>query len=107
PRVAYRETIRGSVEKVQGRFVRHTGDSGQCVQVVINMAPTEPGHGVVFEDKTVAGAIPRQYIEPAVQGMREAMEAGVLAGYPMVDVKVELVSGSYDQVDPSDAAFRF
>ncbi|HEU4556387.1 MAG TPA: elongation factor G [Longimicrobium sp.] len=106
PQVAYRETIRKSVEKVEGKFVRQTGGSGQYGHVVINMSPAEPGQGFVFEDKVVGGVIPREFIKPAEQGMREAMDTGVLAGYPMVDVKVQLVFGSYHDVDSSEIAFK-
>jgi elongation factor G len=106
PQVAYRETIRKTVEKVEGKFVRQTGGSGQYGHVVINMMPAEPGQGFVFEDKIVGGVIPREYIKPASEGMREAMDTGVLAGYPMVDVKVQLVFGSYHDVDSSEIAFK-
>jgi elongation factor G len=94
PQVAYRETIRKRVEKVEGKFVRQTGGSGQYGHVVINMEPAEPGQGFVFEDKIVGGVIPREFIKPSEQGLRESMDTGVLAGYPMVDVKVQLVFGS-------------
>ncbi|HEU0013775.1 MAG TPA: elongation factor G [Longimicrobium sp.] len=106
PQVAYRETIRKQVEKVEGKFVRQTGGSGQYGHVVINMMPAEPGQGFVFEDKIVGGVIPREFIKPSEQGMREAMDTGVLAGYPMVDVKVQLVFGSYHDVDSSEIAFK-
>jgi elongation factor G len=106
PQVAYRETIRKRVEKVEGKFVRQTGGSGQYGHVVINMMPAEPGQGFVFEDKIVGGVIPREFIKPSEQGLREAMDTGVLAGYPMVDVKVELVFGSYHDVDSSEIAFK-
>ncbi|HEX8394102.1 MAG TPA: elongation factor G [Longimicrobium sp.] len=106
PQVAYRETIRSRVEKVEGKFVRQTGGSGQYGHVVINMMPAEPGQGFVFEDKIVGGVIPREFIKPSEQGMREAMDTGVLAGYPMVDVKVELIFGSYHDVDSSEIAFK-
>jgi elongation factor G len=106
PQVAYRETIRKAVEKVEGKFVRQTGGSGQYGHVVINMMPGEPGTGFVFEDKVVGGVIPREFIKPASEGMREAMDSGVLAGYPMVDVKVQLVFGSYHDVDSSEIAFK-
>jgi elongation factor G len=106
PQVAYRETIRKTVEKVEGKFVRQTGGSGQYGHVVINMTPAQPGEGFVFEDKVVGGVIPREFIKPAEQGMREAMATGVLAGYPMVDVKVQLVFGSYHDVDSSEIAFK-
>src|SRR6188472_2799899 len=106
PQVAYRETIRKRVEKVEGKFIRQSGGSGQYGHVVINMSPAEPGQGFVFEDKVVGGVIPREYIKPAEQGMREALEGGVLAGYPMVDVKAELIYGSYHDVDSSEMAFK-
>jgi elongation factor G len=106
PQVAYRETIRKAVTNVEGKFVRQTGGSGQYGHVVINMAPGEPGTGFVFEDKIVGGVIPREYIKPASEGMREAMDTGVLAGYPMVDVKVQLTFGSYHDVDSSEIAFK-
>jgi elongation factor G len=106
PQVAYRETIRKRVEKVEGKFVRQTGGSGQYGHVVINMMPAEPGQGFIFEDKIVGGVIPREFIKPSEQGLRESMDTGVLAGYPMVDVKVELVFGSYHDVDSSEIAFK-
>jgi elongation factor G len=106
PQVAYRETIRKAVEKVEGKFVRQTGGSGQYGHVVINMEPAEAGAGFIFEDKVVGGVIPREFIKPASEGMREAMDNGVLAGYPMVDVKVQLVFGSYHDVDSSEIAFK-
>jgi elongation factor G len=106
PQVAYRETIKKSVDNVEAKFVRQTGGRGQYGHVVINIAPGEPGSGFVFEDKIVGGVIPREYIKPASEGMREAMDTGVLAGYPMVDVKVQLVFGSYHDVDSSEMAFK-
>jgi elongation factor G len=106
PQVAYRETIRRRVEKVEGKFIRQSGGKGQYGHVVINMEPAEHGAGFVFEDKVVGGAIPREYIGPVEQGIKEALENGVLAGYPMVDVKVELVYGSYHDVDSSEMAFK-
>ena len=106
PQVAYRETIRRAVDGVEGKFVRQSGGRGQYGHVVINIEPGEPGSGFVFEDKIVGGTIPREYIRPSEQGMREAMETGVLAGYPMVDVKVQLVFGSYHDVDSSEMAFK-
>jgi elongation factor G len=106
PQVAYRETIRKRVEKVEGKFVRQTGGKGQYGHVVINMEPAQQGQGFVFEDKIVGGVIPREYIGPVEQGIKEALENGVLAGYPMVDVKVELVFGSYHEVDSSEMAFK-
>ncbi|HWJ14140.1 MAG TPA: elongation factor G [Gemmatimonadaceae bacterium] len=106
PQVAYRETIRKRVEKVEGKFIRQSGGKGQYGHVVINMEPSETGAGFIFEDKVVGGAIPREYIAPVEQGIKEALENGVLAGYPMVDVKVELVYGSYHEVDSSEMAFK-
>jgi len=106
PQVAYRETIKKRVEKVEGKFIRQSGGKGQYGHVVINMEPSEAGHGFVFEDKIVGGVIPREYIGPVEQGIKEALENGVLAGYPMVDVKVELVFGSYHEVDSSEMAFK-
>jgi elongation factor G len=106
PQVAYRETIRKRVEKVEGKFIRQSGGKGQYGHVVINMEPSEAGTGFVFEDKIVGGVIPREYIAPVEQGIKEALENGVLAGYPMVDVKVELVYGSYHDVDSSEMAFK-
>jgi elongation factor G len=106
PQVAYRETIRRRVEKVEGKFIRQSGGKGQYGHVVINMEPAEQGAGFVFEDKIVGGVIPREYIGPVEQGIKEALETGVLAGYPVVDVKVELVYGSYHDVDSSEMAFK-
>src|SRR5207249_718209 len=106
PQVAYRETVRKRVEYVEGKFIRQTGGRGQYGHVVIHMEPGEPGTGFVFEDNIVGGTIPREYIGPVEQGVKEALENGVLAGYPMVDVKVELVDGSYHDVDSSEMAFK-
>src|SRR5438874_71589 len=106
PQVAYRETVRKRVEEVEGKFIRQTGGRGQYGHVVINMEPGGPGTGFVFEDNIVGGTIPREYIGPVEQGVKEALENGVLAGYPMVDVKVELVDGSYHDVDSSEMAFK-
>jgi len=106
PQVAYRETIKKRVDKVEGKFIRQSGGKGQYGHVVINVMPAEPGQGYVFEDKIVGGVIPREYISPVEAGIKEALENGVLAGYPMVDVKVELVYGSYHDVDSSEMAFK-
>jgi elongation factor G len=106
PQVAYRETIRKRTEKVEGKFIRQSGGKGQYGHVVINMEPAETGAGFIFEDKIVGGVIPREYIAPVEQGIKEALENGVMAGYPMVDVKVELVYGSYHEVDSSEMAFK-
>jgi elongation factor G len=105
PQVAYRETIRKRVEKVVARFVRQTGGRGQFGHVVINVEPA-PGEGFEFVNKIKGGVIPGEFIGPAEQGMREALLNGVKAGYPMVDVKVELVDGSYHDVDSSEMAFK-
>jgi elongation factor G len=105
PQVAYRETIRKRVEKVVARFVRQTGGRGQFGHVVINVEPA-PGEGFEFVNKIKGGVIPGEFIGPAEQGMREALENGVKAGYPMVDVRVELVDGSYHDVDSSEMAFK-
>ena len=106
PQVAYRETIKKRVEKVEGKFIRQSGGKGQYGHVVINIEPARHGEGFVFEDKIVGGTIPREFIGPAENGMREALENGVIAGYPMVDVKAELIYGSYHDVDSSEMAFK-
>ncbi|MFO7661523.1 MAG: elongation factor G [Chloroflexota bacterium] len=106
PRVAYRETITRPINNVEGRFVRQSGGRGQFGHVVINAEPLEPGSGFVFENKIIGGTIPREYIGPAESGMREALESGVLAGFPVVDVKVSLVDGSFHEVDSSEMAFK-
>jgi elongation factor G len=106
PQVAYRETISKPAEKIQGKFVRQTGGSGQYGDAVINLLPQQPGEGYVFEDKIVGGKIPREYIPAIDAGIKEAMGSGILAGYPVVDVKVELIDGSYHDVDSSERAFK-
>jgi elongation factor G len=106
PQVAYRETISKPAEKIQGKFVRQTGGSGQYGDAVINLLPQEPGKGYEFVDKIVGGKIPKEYIKPIDEGIREAMGSGILAGYPVVDVKVELIDGSYHDVDSSERAFK-
>jgi elongation factor G len=105
PQVAYRETVRRRAENVEGRFVRQTGGRGQYGHVVINMEHNEEG-GYEFENKIVGGVIPREYIPSVDKGIREALDSGVVAGYPVVDVKVELVEGSYHEVDSSEMAFQ-
>jgi elongation factor G len=106
PQVAYRETIGRRVDKVEGRFVRQTGGRGQYGHAVINLEPAEPGEGYEFLDKVVGGKIPREYIPSVDLGIQEAMEAGILAGFPVVDVRAELVDGSYHDVDSSEMAFK-
>jgi elongation factor G len=106
PQVAYRETVSKPAEKIQGKFVRQTGGSGQYGDAVINLLPQEPGKGYEFVDKIVGGKIPKEYIKPIDEGIREAMGSGILAGYPVVDVKVELIDGSYHDVDSSERAFK-
>jgi len=106
PQVAYRETIKKRVDKVEGKFIRQSGGKGQYGHVVINVMPAEQGQGYVFEDKIVGGVIPREFISPVEAGIKEALENGIIAGYPMVDVKVELVYGSYHDVDSSEMAFK-
>ena len=106
PQVAYRETIRKRAEGVEAKFVRQTGGRGQYGHVVINIEPGETGSGFVFEDKIVGGVIPREYIGSVEKGMKEALETGILAGFPVIDVKVELVDGSYHDVDSSEMAFK-
>jgi elongation factor G len=105
PQVAYRETIRQEANKITGKFVRQTGGSGQYGHVVINIAPN-PGEGWEFASKIKGGAIPTEYISSVEKGMVEALASGIKAGYPMVDVKVELIDGSYHDVDSSEMAFK-
>ena len=106
PQVAYRETIRNKVDKVEGRFVRQSGGRGQYGHVVIEMQPNEPGGGYEFESRIQGGVIPRDYIPSVDDGIQEAMSTGVLAGYPVVDIKVALIDGSFHEVDSSDMAFK-
>jgi elongation factor G len=105
PEVAYRETIRRKAE-ARGRFVRQTGGRGQYGDVEIEIEPGEPGKGFVFENRIVGGAVPREYVPAVEKGIREALDTGVLAGYPMVDVQVALLDGSYHEVDSSEMAFK-
>ena len=105
PQVAYRETITKPVEGIQGKFVRQTGGSGQYGDVLVNLFPNK-GEGYEFVDKIVGGRVPREYIPAVDQGVEEAMTSGVIAGFPVVDVKVELVDGSYHEVDSSERAFK-
>jgi elongation factor G len=106
PQVAYRETAGKPVQNVREKFVRQTGGSGQYGDVVINLDPQQPGAGYEFSDRIVGGKIPKEYIPAVDAGIKEAMDSGVLAGYPIVDVKVELVDGSYHEVDSSERAFK-
>jgi elongation factor G len=106
PQVAYRETISKPVTGVEGRYVRQTGGRGQYGHVVIDLEPLSRGAGFEFVDKIVGGAIPKEFIPAVDQGVQEAMETGVLAGYPVVDLRVTLVDGSYHEVDSSEMAFK-
>ena len=105
PQVSYRETIRGSAGG-EGKFSRQTGGKGQYGHVVIEMEPGEPGSGFEFVNKIVGGIVPKEYIKPAEQGMKETCESGVIAGYPLIDVRCTLVHGSYHDVDSSEMAFK-
>ncbi len=105
PQVAYKETIR-SAAKAEGRYIKQTGGRGQYGHVKIELEPTPPGGGFVFENEIVGGSIPREYIKPVETGIREAMQHGVLAGFEMRDIKVSLVDGSYHEVDSSEMAFK-
>jgi elongation factor G len=106
PQVAYRETAGKAVENLREKFVRQTGGSGQYADVVINLRPQQPGAGYEFADAIVGGKIPKEYIPAVDAGIQEAMDSGVLAGYPVVDVAIELVDGSYHEVDSSERAFK-
>jgi elongation factor G len=106
PQVAYRETVGRPVQKIVGRFVRQTGGRGQYGHVVIDMEPADPGEGYEFIDRIVGGKIPREFIPAVDLGIQEAMESGILAGYPVVDLRVNLVDGSYHEVDSSEIAFK-
>jgi elongation factor G len=105
PQVAYRETIRKAVE-MEGKYIKQTGGRGQYGHVWIKVEPLPPGGGYVFENKIVGGVVPREYIQPVNKGIEEALTSGVMAGYPVVDVKVELFDGSYHEVDSSELAFK-
>ena len=106
PQVAYRETAGKEVKHVQGKFVRQSGGRGQYGDAVIDMQPMEPGFGYEFVDATVGGVVPKEYIPSIDKGIQEALESGVIAGYPVQDIKVTLVDGSYHEVDSSEAAFK-
>ncbi len=105
PQVAYRETIRGTADQ-DSKFIRQSGGRGQYGHVKVKIEPAEENAGFVFENKIVGGAIPKEYIEPARKGMEEALEGGILAGFPMIDVKVTLYDGTYHDVDSSEMAFK-
>ena len=105
PQVSYRETVRGHVEKIEGKFVRQTGGSGQFGVVYIDLEPA-PGDGFEFINKIKGGAVPSEYIPAVKKGIEEALENGVKAGYPMVDIRVTLVDGKYHDVDSSEIAFK-
>ena len=105
PQVSYKETIRNKV-KVEGKFIRQSGGRGQYGHVWLEMEPLEPGKGIEFESKIVGGVVPKEYIKPIEEGIREAAEAGTLAGYPVIDFKATLVDGSYHEVDSSEMAFK-
>ena len=105
PQVAYRETVRKSV-KAEGKHIRQSGGKGQYGHVVIQLEPGEAGTGFEFVSKIVGGSIPKEYISPAEQGMKEACESGILAGYPVIDIKATLVDGSFHDVDSSEMAFK-
>ena len=106
PQVSYRESIRQLVPKSDGKFVRQTGGTGQYGHAVISLEPLERGAGVVFESKVVGGSVPREYVKPTEAGIREALQSGVVAGFPVVDVKATLIDGSYHEVDSSEMAFK-
>lgn len=106
PQVAYRETIRKQVNRVEGKFIRQSGGKGQYGHVVIDLEPGEPGTGFEFISKIVGGVVPKEYIGPIEQGIKETCESGVLAGYPVIDLKATLVDGSYHDVDSSEMAFK-
>ncbi len=105
PQVSYKETIRNKV-KVEGKFIRQSGGRGQYGHVWLEMEPLEPGTGIEFESKIVGGVVPKEYVKPVEDGIREAAESGILAGYPVIDFKATLVDGSYHDVDSSEMAFK-
>ncbi|MCR0968929.1 elongation factor G, partial [Acidithiobacillus ferrooxidans] len=105
PQVAYRETIRKTVES-EGKFVRQSGGRGQYGHVWLRLEPLEPGSGFVFENGVVGGTVPKEFINPTEKGVEEALENGIIAGFPVVDVKVTIFDGSYHDVDSSEAAFK-
>lgn len=106
PQVAYRETVRKQIDGIEGKFIRQSGGKGQYGHVVINLEPGEAGSGFEFVSKIVGGSVPKEYIGPVEQGMKETCESGIIAGYPLIDVKATLVDGSYHDVDSSEMAFK-
>ena len=106
PRVAYRESITKSVKEVNFKYAKQSGGKGQYAHVILSMEPGERGSGIVFENKIVGGSIPKEYINPIEKGVKEAAETGVIAGYPVVDLKVTLLGGSFHEVDSSEMAFK-
>ena len=106
PQVAYRETIRKQVNGIEGKFIRQSGGKGQYGHVVVNLEPADQGSGFEFVSKITGGSIPKEYIGPVEQGMKETSESGIIAGYPLIDVKATLVDGSYHDVDSSEMAFK-
>ncbi|WP_407886856.1 elongation factor G, partial [Scytonema sp. NUACC26] len=106
PQVAYRETIRKPVNRVEGKFIRQSGGKGQYGHVVIDLEPGDPGSGFEFVSKIVGGSVPKEYVSPVEAGIKETCESGVLAGYPLIDIKATLIDGSYHEVDSSEMAFK-
>ena len=106
PRVSYRETITREVPSIEYKYAKQTGGHGQYGHVVLSLTPLERGAGNIFEEKVVGGSIPREYIPAVEKGVKEALESGVLAGYPVTDLKVKLIDGSYHEVDSSEMAFK-
>jgi elongation factor G len=106
PQVAYRESIKKPVQKVQGRYIKQSGGRGQYGHVIVDLEPTGPGGGYEFVDKVTGGDVPREYVAAVDQGIQEAMESGVMAGYPLVDVRATLTGGSSHEVDSSEIAFK-
>ena len=106
PQVAYRETIRKQVNRIEGKFIRQSGGKGQYGHVVVNLEPADQGSGFEFVSKITGGSIPKEYVGPVEQGMKETSESGIIAGYPLIDVKATLVDGSYHDVDSSEMAFK-
>ena len=106
PQVAYREAIRRAVKNIEGKYIKQTGGRGQYGHVICNVSPGEPGSGFTFDNEIKGGRVPKEYIEPVRQGIEEALINGILAGYPLLDVRVALIDGSYHDVDSSEMAFK-